>query len=83
MEAEGKASPAVVTATIALDRLAATDTGAMMEVLLLACDPDFTLSPRVARVLGGFRLLDGDGNLLDTARQAVLSWQPRKGARDA
>lgn len=82
-DADPKTSPAVVTATLALDRLAVTDMGALMEAALLASDPSYVLSPRVARVLSDLRLLDGDGNLLDTARDAVLSWQPREGAGDA
>lgn len=78
MDADPKASPAVVTAAIALDRLAGTYPDTLAEAVLLVHGGGHVLSPRAARVLGKLGLLDSDGNLLDTARQAVLSWQPGK-----
>lgn len=82
VDAEGKTSPAVASATVTLNALAATDMPALTEASLLACDPGYVLSPRAATVLGRLGLLDADGQLLDTAREAVLAWQPRKEAGD-
>jgi hypothetical protein len=75
-------SAAVVTATITLDRLAVTDMPALTEAMLLAADPGYRPSPRVLRVLRDYGLVDGNGEMRDTTREAALKRAGKDGGSD-